>query len=123
MNIRKLIERKMAFLIEKGYLYKKCGEKRLYWTYVYSKDSFSIYFNHDWRDEFLDITFKEHTNILLQTSYDSLVIDCLNWENENFSERLKNVYAQQRTTWSLSDKQIESLVELYAEFICKTLET
>ena len=122
MNINKIIKRKFLFLIERGYLYQKIVEDKVYCELKFKKNTFSISLQFDCHNEFLDLTIKEDTKTLLKTNYDCVVEDDLNWEKKKFSQLLKDIYKLQRdsNSYSLSQEQLVNLLDLYANFISET---
>ena len=116
MNIRK-IKNKLRFLIESGYSYCDNGEKGLFHVLQFQKCDTVIAIDFDCYCEFLNLRIKKHTKVLIETSYDKVVIDCLNWDEKNFSALLRDIYALPRNSYSLSQEQADKLTDLYVDFI------
>ena len=116
MNINR-VKRKLQFLIKNGYSYSLSGKEKLFCEMHFRKETFTITLQFDCHNEFLDLIIKENTKILVRTNYDSVAVDHLNWEKYNFSQLLKSVYTIPKNSYSLSQKQIDKLIDLYAGFL------
>ena len=122
MNMNKLIERKFRFLVERGYSYTHIHEKRLFDVYQFHKKSYSISISYDWHCEFLDLTIKDDTKVLFQTSYDCIVVNNLNFGERDFSCLLKDIYSLSRSSYPLSKEQFVKLIDLYVDCILLFLD-
>lgn len=121
MNINRLIERKFRFLADREYLYTHIHEKRLFHVFQFQKKSYCISISYDWHYEFLDLTIKDNTKILFQTSYDCIVVNYLNCGEKDFSCLLKGIYSLSRRSYSLSKEQFIQLIDLYVDCIMSFL--
>lgn len=116
MNINK-IKNKFLFLIERGYSYSNISENRVFHVLQFQKSDFIIALHFDCHNEFLDLTIKQNTRMLVKTSYDNVVIDNLNWEKKKFSQLLKAIYSLSHNSYSMSQEQFMKLIDLYVGFI------
>ena len=116
VNINRLIERKFRFLVDRGYSYTHIHKKRLFDEFQFHRKSDSISISYDWHCDFLDLTIKDDTKVLFQTSYDCIVVNYLNFEND-ISYLLKDIYSLSRGSYSLSKEQLVKLIDLYVDCI------
>ncbi len=116
MNITS-IKGKFLFLIERGYSYTNLSEKGVFYELQFQKGDIIIALHFDCHNEFLDLTIKQNTRLLVKTSYDNVVIDHLNWEEKKFPQLLKEIYSMSHNAYSLSQEQFAQLIKLYADFI------
>lgn len=122
MKKHAIIYNKFTFLNKHGFSYNHIHDKDLYHVCKFEKQNLSIAIEYDFHNEFLDFTIKSGVNILLQTSYANVITGKGYECNEGFITNLKTIYLLPKKSYSLSDKQFNMLLNLYAEYVLINLK-
>lgn len=117
-----IIYNKFAFLITRGFSYNYIHDGNLHYECKFEKQNLSIAISYDFHYEFLDLTIKSGVKILLQTSYADVITGTEHNINDGFITNLKMIYSLPKKSYSLSDKQFNMLLDLYAEYVFNTLK-
>ena len=123
-NIHSVIRKKFSFLIDNGFMPSFSKNENLYYQYSYMNNSRKtrITFSYDWHEDYLDIIIKQDNRILLETSYNKVVTDYDLINSDSFSSKLMSIYSIDSNNISLTEQQIELLLDLYFERVSNLLK-
>lgn len=115
------IKRKFAALLQNGYTFTSEYQRGVYQTILFCGQTYSVNISLDYRCEFINLKIKKGTKVVLETCGRRVVINDFECSNLEFSSSLKGIYAMPRKSISLSHRQTQLLIDLYANYASSVL--
>lgn len=115
MNVTKKIRKRFDFLtVFYGFL---CDDNSSE-TICFYNDKTAIHFEYDsYRHEYLDLLITKNNVVIVKVNYGSVFWSDNTLTDEKLSQRLEDVFALRQQFITLSEKKLDDLVEIYANYI------
>ncbi len=115
MNIIKKVQKKFNYLSTSYGLL--CNVKPKH-AVCYYNDKVFITFEYDfYRHEFFNLKISKCGLNIMESYFGNISWGDNNFIDEKFRQRLENVYALKHQYFMLSDKQLDELIEIFADYL------
>lgn len=115
MNLRKKLRKRLNILTFcYGFLCVQNSKE----TICFYNDKISIVFEYDsFRHEYFDLSITECDKVIMKVSYDNVFWSDSSFSDEQLRKRLKNAFALRHQFITLSEKKLDELIDIYADYI------
>ncbi len=121
MDITKKVRKRFDFLTTSYGLMCVVDPKK---QVVFYNDKITITFAYDfYRHEYFDLSISENNTVVMKVNYGNVSWGDKVLADEKLSQRLQNIFKLRHQFITLSEKKLDELIEIYADYledyICK----